>query len=86
MMKITLKKPVQFGTESIAELEFREATAKDLRDLPLEPRIGDFLNVAAKLCGRTPAEMDLISPADMAEVIAVVGNAFAPGPGTGEKG
>jgi len=85
-MKITLKKPVQFGSESISELEFREATAKDLRDLPLEPKVGDFLNVAAKLCGRTPSEMDLLSPVDMAEVIAVVGNAFAPGPETGAKG
>lgn len=85
-MKLTLKKPLQFGSETISELEFREATTKDFRDMPLEPKIGDFLDVAGKLCGRLPAEMNLLSPTDMMAVIGIVGNSFAPGLETGAKG
>lgn len=84
-MKITLSKPVQFGSETVSELVFREATARDFRELPMEPRIGDFLNVAARLCGQVPAVMDMLSPSDMSEVIAVVGKSWAPGQGTGEQ-
>lgn len=85
-MKLTLTKPIQFGTETITEFEFHEATAKDFRDLPLEPKIGDFLDVGAKLCGQTPAVMNMLCPVDMAEMLNIVGKSWTPGPKTGVTG
>ncbi len=84
-MKLKLSTPVTFGSQTIDELEFREAKAKDFRDLPLEPKIGDFMNVAAKLCGQVPSVIDMLSPRDMTEVISIVGKSWAPGPQIGEE-
>jgi hypothetical protein len=80
---IKLGIPIKFGTETISELKMRPGKAKDFRDLPIEPKLGDYLNVAAKLCGQPPSVIDELDPTDLAEVMSAVGklmgNGRAPG-------
>lgn len=68
-----LKTPIQFGSEKIESLKFRKPIAKDFRDMPMNPKIGDMLNVAAKISDNPPSIIDQLTPADMQEVLKVVG-------------
>lgn len=77
---ITLKVPIKFGSEDIKELKIRPAKAKDFRDMPLSPKVGDLLNVTAKLTGQPPSVIDELDPIDFMEVAAVVGNFMGSGP------
>jgi hypothetical protein len=83
--ELKLKAPIQFGSDKIESLTFREAKAKDFRDMPITPKIGDLLNVAAKLSGQPPSVIDLLSPGDMTEVLTLMGEFMGPGPATGES-
>lgn len=83
--ELKLKNPVQFGSEKIEALSFREARAKDFRDMPITPKVGDLLNVAAKLSGQPPSMIDLLSPGDMTEVLTFMGEFMGTGPATGEN-
>ena len=83
--ELKLKNPVQFGSDKIEALTFREAKAKDFRDMPITPKVGDLLNVAAKLSGQPPSVIDLLSPGDMTEVLMLMGEFMGPGPATGEN-
>lgn len=87
---IRLKKPVQVGEELISDLVFRtEATVGDMMDMPADASnhtIGDYLAMAAKLCGKPLAVLKKLSTADMEAVLIAVGEAVAPGQSTGAKG
>lgn len=82
---IKLNVPIHFGTETILDLKIRPAKAKDLRDLPLDPKVGDLLNVAAKLASQPPSVMDELDPTDLGEVMAAVGKFMGSGQPPGEK-
>jgi Phage tail assembly chaperone proteins, E, or 41 or 14 len=70
----TLKKPIPNGSETVAELRFRPAVAKDLRAFPLEGRtVGHILDVVAKLCGQPPHVIDQLSAEDLQEVSSIAG-------------
>lgn len=63
---LILKKPIKLSeTESVTELNIREPKAKDFRDLPMQPTMGDILDFAAKLCGQRPAVIDELGVDDM---------------------
>ena len=73
-----LKTPIQFGSDTITELRFKELRAKHLRGMPMNnPTFGHALDVAAQLCGQPPAVLDEMSPEDFQEVARIVG--FFPG-------
>lgn len=82
---LKLKKPVKLGSEEITELVFREPVAKDLRSLPLNPMMGDMLDLVARLSGVLPAAIDNLSIEDATAAIGVVGNFMAASPATGES-
>lgn len=86
MIKITLKVPLKYGSETITELELKAPVARDFRDMPLEPKYGDLMDVAAKLCNQPPSVIDQLSPVDMSEVLLKVGEFMGTGPKTGKKG
>lgn len=84
-MKLILKKAIQHGSDEIKELEFREPVSKDLRDLPIEPKQGDFLNLAGILCAQPKSVMDKLGMKDYVEVLGLVATFISGGPETGES-
>ncbi|QPC44007.1 phage tail assembly protein [Kaustia mangrovi] len=84
---VTLKEPVDWGDgETITHLEFRVPKAKDFRNLPMEPKFGDILDLMGKLCTRAdgPLIVEELEPADMMAVAGVVGDFIPGGPGIGK--
>ena len=79
-----LKHPVKVGSEEIFELTFQRPKAKHLRLLPSDPKVGDLLNFAAKLAGKTPVEIDELEMEDTMEVLEIVGNFMPTGQKTGK--
>lgn len=88
-MKLTLKDPVRFGTETIAELEVREGiTAKDLRGVKItELEVTDnLLKVSGRLCAQPDPVMDALSFRDLIALFEVVSGFLGVGPKTGSGG
>lgn len=82
-MKVVLTKVIEHGADKISELVFREPTAKDMRALPMEPKQGDFLDLAGLLCGQAPSVMNKLSVNDYMKVIEVVAAFIVGGQETG---
>lgn len=82
-----LQTPVKLGEqgELVTELAFREPRAKDFRNMPLDIKMGDMIDLAGKLCGQTSAVMDLLSAADLFAVLERVGDFMPAGLQTGQK-
>lgn len=83
---IKLRSPIKHGSETITELSIREPKAKDLRKLPMQPNMGDIIDLAGRLAAQPPSVMDELSAADLSEVAEVIGNFIGVGPGTGNAG
>jgi len=89
--RIKLNTPVQFGSETISELTLREPTARDMRGINISftgdgggsIRMGDMLDLAAKLAGQPPSVIDSLSPTDAMEVMGIVGGFMQGGRTTG---
>ncbi len=85
LREVKLSDPIMFGTEKIETLNFRKAKAKDFRDMPITPKVGDMLDIAAKLSSQPPSVIDMLSPKDMAEVMKIMGEFMGDGLETGSK-
>ena len=85
MTKIVLRKPIKFGEETITELELRDPKAKDFRKFPMQPAIGDVLDLAGHLAGQPKQVIDELGVQDMAEVFEIVGAFFPSGLETGTE-
>lgn len=85
-VKITLRKPIVFGSETIKELVLREPTAKDIRQMKVPPSTDDMLKLAGNLCGLTPPQIDMLKMKDTMEVLNAVGNFMDDSPETGKSG
>lgn len=82
-----LKEPIQIGSETITQLEFRPLRAKDLRGLPLRmDRWEHTLEIAGKLCGRADDVIDRLGAADIAGVSDIINGFLDPGPPNGVAG
>ena len=82
---IELKVPIVYGSATIKELIFMDAKAKHFRDLPMEPKVGDLLDVAAKLSNQPPSVLGELDPADLGEVLSLVGKSVEGGLPTGKS-
>lgn len=85
-MKITLKRPVIHGSETIAELTLREeVVAGDMRGLPMRdpPHWDDLLKIAGRLAAQPDSVMARLSFADTSKVIEVVAGFMGAGLETG---
>ncbi len=82
--KIRLKQPIKNGSETIEELVFQEPRAKHFRKMPVgNLSLGDYLDVASKLCGQPTHVFDEMGVEDMAQVVELMGELEAGGQGTG---
>ncbi|WVR18338.1 tail assembly chaperone protein [Bordetella phage PY223] len=86
MKTLKLKKPIQYGSETISELQVHEPTAKDLRSMPLDmgkATLGMMLDVAANCARQAPSVIDMLSMEDTMALAEMIGD-FLPGsPQTG---
>ena len=75
---LTLSKPVQFGSEAITQLTFREPVGRDFRDLNPRKPMGMVLDLAALMAGVSPTVIDSLCAADTMTVFEKVSD-FLPG-------
>lgn len=80
---VVLKEPISFGSETITELSLRRPKAKDFRRLPMEPGMGDLLDLAGALARQPKPVMDELGIEDMTSVLEVVGGFMPGGRGSG---
>lgn len=82
---VQLDEPVHHGEDEYRVLEIRKPFARDLRDLPLEPKVGDMLNLVADLAGVPYSVVDQLGWGDVEKVMTTVGNFMPAGRKTGKK-
>lgn len=80
---LKLKEPIAFGSETVTELRIRAPKAKDFRRFPMEPTMGDVLDMVGQLSGQPKPVIDELGLEDLAEVTQIVGNFIPGGRGNG---
>ena len=81
---VLLREPIPFGSETIGELKLRKPKAKDFRRFPMEPTLGDVLDLVGQLAGQPKAVIDELGAEDLMEVTRIVGNFIPGGHGIGD--
>jgi hypothetical protein len=82
---VVLSEPIKHDGQDVKELRFRKPKARDFRNMPMNPTMGDLMDVAGKMCGMLSTEMDELSYADMIKVADVLGEAMPHTPSIGGK-
>lgn len=83
---IPLVEPVVFGSETVTEITLQRPKGKHLRKLPMDPGVGDFLDLAGNLCGRPRSFMDELDAEDVMKVAEAVADFLPGGRPTGGNG
>ena len=83
MKKIKLNTPIQWGTETITELELRAPKAKDMRGMPLQLAMDDMLTLASRCTAQPPSVIDELEFNDLTRVMEEIGNFTGRGLPTG---
>lgn len=82
-MKIKLTTPIQYGTETISELELRAPKAKDMRGLPLNMDMDSMLMLASRCAAQPPSVIDELEFDDLTAVMEAIGSFLGRGRQTG---
>lgn len=84
---VTLKHPIDFGSERITTLVFRRGKLGDLKGMKVDgvPPIDQLLLLASRMCGKQVAALDLLEDEDGAEVLELALGFFARCLGGGKK-
>lgn len=86
--KLTLKKPVRFGEDTISVLEFREPEGADWRGLVMRTDgvidMDTMMTLASRLSGQPPSVIDRLKGRDFSDTLAIVGGFIGGGQGTGK--
>lgn len=80
---ITLARPVKLGSERLERLELAPCTARHLRDLKLDPDLGDLLQLGGLLSAQADAIVDRLDVEDALVLIEVAASFFADSRATG---
>lgn len=88
----TLKEPVQYGSETITELNFQKPRGKHLRGLTIKTAgdggvifsLGDMMDLAGRLATVAPSVISELGADDVMEVMGIVGGFIGAGPETGK--
>ena len=70
---IKLKDPFEYDEQKVEEITFNKGSARSIRGLPGEPKMGHLLDVAENLSGWNKRKIDKLSIADSVEVCGYVG-------------
>lgn len=68
-----LKHPIEFGKETIEELEIKRVKAKHLRGLPLNPGFDDMLGLLQAVTGRPKIVIDDLDIEDVTPLMEMLG-------------
>lgn len=80
-----LKEPLEWGSETITELEFRKPTIGDIKSMKLDSiLLEDILKLASKLSTQSQNVIDRLSIADGMGVAELLGNFLNPSRETGK--
>lgn len=73
MTKIVLKHPIEFGSETVSELEFRRGRLGDLKGITLGETLpaDTLITIAARLCGKATPLLEKLDADDAGEVVAI---------------
>jgi hypothetical protein len=82
---VKLRNPIQVGSQTITELEFRPLCAKDLRKLPADSGLDMALALAARLSGHNDVVIDKLTGDDLTEVVGLVADFMPGGRTTGDE-
>jgi hypothetical protein len=76
---VTLKYPVQFGSESIGALTFRRGRLADIKGLKVDvvPAVDQIMLVASRMCVQPIKVIEMLDAEDASEVIELVLTFFA---------
>ncbi len=79
MQTIKLKKPIEFGSDTITELNLREPTLGDLQGINLEEMMlaDNVMAILSRISGVSLAAIKKLSFQDLAPVSALLGSFFA---------
>lgn len=81
-----LKEPIEFGSETITELEFKKPVIGDIKHMRLEsPTLADILGLASKLSATSQNIIDKLGIEDGLEVANIMGNFLTPSQKIGKK-
>jgi hypothetical protein len=75
-VSIQLEYPLQLGTEKLERLELQPCEARHLRDMPIEPTLGDLLDLGGRLSLQAGAIVDRFDVADALLLIEVAAGFF----------
>jgi hypothetical protein len=81
---VKLKNPITLGSQTIDEFTLRTPKAKDFRRLPMEPKIGDLLDLLGSLAGQPKPVIDELSVEDLGTLMEITGGFVPGGRGTGQ--
>lgn len=88
-MKYTLRKPFDFGKESVAELTFREAiSGRDLKGIPAMPSLwqGEHVTLlASRLTGKPVSLLELLDSQDHFAILGLVSGFLFSSPAAGNE-
>lgn len=70
---VKLSDPIQWGSETIKEVELTAVKGKHLRKLSANPTLNDLMNIASKVSGLSSAVFDEMSSEDVMKVADAVG-------------
>lgn len=80
-----LKKPIEWGEETITQLEFKVPTIGDIKFMKLtDPTLDDILKLGSKLSGQPQKMIEALSIADGMAVAELLGNFLGASQKTGE--
>lgn len=76
---VTLKHPVDFGSERVSQLEFRRGRMGDLKGMKVDtvPPADQLLMIASRLCGKPVKVLEMLDAEDGAEVLELALDFFA---------
>lgn len=84
---VTLKHPVDLGSERITSLEFRRGRLGDLKGMSVDgiPPVDQLLLLASRMCGKPIAVLERIDGDDGEEVLELALTFFARCLGAGKR-
>lgn len=76
---VKLRKPVEFGRDTVTSLEFRRGRLGDLKGTHIDaiPPLDQLLMIASRMCGKPIKVLESLEDEDGAEVIALALDFFA---------
>lgn len=84
---VTLKRPIEYGKDTIESLTFRRGRMGDLKGMKVDsvPSADDIMLIGSRLCGKPLKVIESLDDDDSAEVMTIVLGFFARCLGAGEK-